>query len=493
MKILNTTLMSLLLAGYIVNFSGCLDDRTYFDNGKSSLKPTNLHPTPDDSDGDGLSNEREKELGTDPNNPDSDGDGIVDGGEVDTTKTDPKNPDTDSDGLKDGDEVFTHDTDPNNPDTDGDGLNDGDEVNKYHTDPKNPDTDGDGLNDGDEVNKLGTDPLKKDTDNDGVSDGLEVRGAITKDEFRKDQNGNEYGVDNPANTHHKDNPDVIDALDPMNDSDMDKRPNRPETVKGTDPLDPESFYPWIYETPKGKKMVEAGFVYVPAVDERGGFWMSQYEARATQDPVTPDYGDNFNNFVNAHFSVLNADKASGYDRDNSSGIPLYKAVFNNNGEAYKGIYAFEAAAILDASQIEGGWHISMPSIEEYEHLLKLFDASREADTVKNGILYNDGLVEEDYTAKVYDLKNSVHEFTSTLVKLDGFVKPNWWSGTLYRPASDEGAYAGSATSGQTGANDPYAVVIKRNDGTDIRFGISWGDTRRIGFRAASSYIKESDQ
>ncbi|MBL7163451.1 MAG: RHS repeat protein [Anaerolineales bacterium] len=35
-----------------------------------------------DSDGDGLSDEREKELGTDPNNPDTDGDGVNDGTEV---------------------------------------------------------------------------------------------------------------------------------------------------------------------------------------------------------------------------------------------------------------------------------------------------------------------------------------------------------------------------------------------------------------------------
>ncbi len=492
MKILNRSLISLIVAGYMVTTTGCLDDRSSFDNGVSSLGTTSLQPTADDSDGDGLTDQQEKELGTDPNNPDTDGDGLNDGAEVDTTKTNPKNPDTDGDGLNDGDEVFKYNTDPNNPDTDGDGLTDGDEVNKYHTDPLKADTDGDGLNDGDEVLKTHTDPLKADTDNDGVNDGLEVRGAITKDRFRKDQNGNEYGVDKPANTHHKDNPDVIDALDPMNDSDMDKRPNRPETVKGYDPLDPNSFYPWIYETKKGKKMVEAGFVYVPAIDENGGFWMSQYEARATQEVVAPDYG-NFSNFVNSHFKVLNEDSASGYDSANSSGIDLYKVAFNNNGSAYRGVYAFEAAAILDDSQIDGGWSTTLPSIKEYEQALKLFSVSGESDTVKNGVIYTDGQVEEDYSRKVYDLRNSVHEFTSTLVKIDGFNRPEWWSGELYRPASDEGAIAGSATNGQTGANDPYAVVIKRNNATDIRFGISYGDTNRIGFRAASNYIKESDK
>ncbi len=109
--------------------------------------------------------------------------------------------------------------------------------------------------------------------------------------------------------------------------------------------------------------------------------------------------------------------------------------------------------------------------------------------VTNGILYVDGQVEEEYTTSVYDLQNSTHEFSNTLVKLDGFTKPASWTGTLLSPPSDEGAIAGSATSGQTGSNEPYALAILRNDGVDIRFGISWGDSTRIGFRAASDYIK----
>ncbi len=489
MKKVTNSLLSILACTYLLSMTGCLDDRTKFlDDSKSTLGVNNLAPTPDDNDGDGLTNDQEKELGTDPSNPDTDGDGLNDGAEINDTKTDPKNPDTDGDGLSDGDEVFKYNTDPKNPDTDGDGLSDGDEVNKYHTDPLKPDTDGDGLNDGDEINKTHTDPLKADTDNDGVNDGLEVRGAITKDTFRKDQNGNEYSVDNPANTHHTDNPDVIDALDPMNDSDMDKRPNKTETIKGTDPLDPKSFYPWIYETPMGKKMVEAGFEYVPAIDDKGGFWISKYEARAISDSVvTPDYG-NFNDFVNSHFKVLNADLASGFESANSSGIELFRVAYNNSNDAYRGIYAFEAAAVIDASQIKDGYKTQLPSIQQYEHLVKLNNVSG-ADTVTNGILYSDGQVEEDYSRKVYELKNGVHEFTKTLVKVDGFTKPNWFSGEFYHPAGDEGAIAGSASSGNTGANDPYADVIKRADGVDIRFGISYGDSTRIGFRAASDYIK----
>lgn len=126
----------------------------------------------EDTDGDGLTNNEETSLGTDPNNPDTDRDELLDGDEVKQWHTDPLKPDTDGDGLSDGEEVIRRSLDPLNPDTDGDGLSDGDEVQRA-TDPLNPDTDKDGLKDGDEVN-LGTDPLKPDTDSDGLLDGQET-------------------------------------------------------------------------------------------------------------------------------------------------------------------------------------------------------------------------------------------------------------------------------------------------------------------------------
>jgi len=113
-----------------------------------------------DQDDDGLSDEKEAELGTDPSKPDTDGDGIDDGTEVGngTNPLDPNDPgkDTDDDGLKD-DKEPGFGTDPENPDTDGDGIKDGKEV-EIGTDPSEPDTDGDGINDGTEVDN-GTDPL----------------------------------------------------------------------------------------------------------------------------------------------------------------------------------------------------------------------------------------------------------------------------------------------------------------------------------------------
>jgi hypothetical protein len=58
-----------------------------------------------DSDGDGLSDTEEEELGLDPNNEDSDGDRLPDGEEV-KIGSDPKNVDTDGDTYWDGDEVL---------------------------------------------------------------------------------------------------------------------------------------------------------------------------------------------------------------------------------------------------------------------------------------------------------------------------------------------------------------------------------------------------
>lgn len=58
-----------------------------------------------DIDGDGLSNEEEEILGTDPENPDTDGDGLSDREEVKIYHTDPLHEDTDLDGYLDGPEV----------------------------------------------------------------------------------------------------------------------------------------------------------------------------------------------------------------------------------------------------------------------------------------------------------------------------------------------------------------------------------------------------
>jgi len=72
--------------------SGILDDQILFGE-------------PIDRDGDGLDDDREVLVGTDPKNWDSDGDELSDGDEVTIWKTDPLNPDTDGDTYLDGAEI----------------------------------------------------------------------------------------------------------------------------------------------------------------------------------------------------------------------------------------------------------------------------------------------------------------------------------------------------------------------------------------------------
>ena len=154
-----------------------------------------------DYDDDGVTNSREREIGTDENNPDTDGDGLTDGQEVFTYFTNPLLPDTDGDNLNDYEEVFKFNTNPTLADSDTDGLKDGeeivrktnplladtdrdtlldgDEVNKYKTDPLKSDSDDDTLSDGDEVSKYNTNPAVADTDNDGLRDGDEINQYLT--------------------------------------------------------------------------------------------------------------------------------------------------------------------------------------------------------------------------------------------------------------------------------------------------------------------------
>ncbi|GAB4508818.1 MAG: hypothetical protein Tsb004_08120 [Allomuricauda sp.] len=171
-----------------------------------------------DDDGDGLTNDEEISLATDPLNPDTDGDGVGDGQEV-TDTNDPLNPcdpaqsagyigydssntiwaaaDCDGDGVTNGDE-FTNGTDPyeGTIDTDGDGITDDNEINDStnQNDPCSPvqiagytgydssntiwaasDCDSDGVTNGEEFTN-GTDPYEGtvDTDGDGITDDNEI-------------------------------------------------------------------------------------------------------------------------------------------------------------------------------------------------------------------------------------------------------------------------------------------------------------------------------
>ena len=159
-----------------------------------------------DCDGDGLTDDEEEDLGTDPYDPDTDDDGIDDGTEVTgDNPTDPTDPDTDDDGLCDGPEdVSTVCFDGEDADADG-------EIDEGETDPNDADTDDDGLTDGDEVIVEETDPLLDDTDGDGIQDGTEV--GLTVDDIVDDTDETIFVADeDPTTTTDPNNPDTDDDM-----------------------------------------------------------------------------------------------------------------------------------------------------------------------------------------------------------------------------------------------------------------------------------------
>ena len=191
-----------------------------------------------DDDNDGLSDDEEASLGTNPLVGDSDGDGLQDGTELGRTTGTP-----DSFG---GTVSFQPDADPTtttNPlaaDTDGDGLTDGQEDPNFdgasprtiggtgttgsgETNPNNPDTDGDGLSDGDEVNVIGSNPLDTDTDDGTVSDGVEVGQGTDP--------VNDPSDDILSDTDGDGRPDSVDT-----DDDNDGLTDDEEAALGTNPL-----------------------------------------------------------------------------------------------------------------------------------------------------------------------------------------------------------------------------------------------------------------
>ncbi|OGO40875.1 MAG: hypothetical protein A2W36_02265 [Chloroflexi bacterium RBG_16_58_14] len=210
-----------------------------------------------DSDGDGLTNREEQELGTDPNNPDTDRDELLDGDEVKRLTTDPKNPDSDQDKLSDGEEVLRQGTDPKNPDTDADSLSDGDEVMQHRTDPKKPDTDSDTLNDGDEVARK-TNPLKADSDDDGLNDGAEVQ--LGTDPLKPDTDNDRLtdGVEGKNGRECPDplNPDtdgdgIVDGLDldPCNPSNPSLTATAATGIPSVTPVTPTVIVPSVTPPP----------------------------------------------------------------------------------------------------------------------------------------------------------------------------------------------------------------------------------------------------
>lgn len=156
-----------------------------------------------DQDSDGLPDVVEIRFGTDVLLTDSDNDGLTDAQEVLqlTAFTSGTLADTDEDGVPDADEDSDGDgisnfdeceigTNPAAPDSDHDSLPDADEV-SGETDPTAADTDGDGVDDGFEV-RVGLDPTEADSDGNGVDDGAD-EADVTLSAAQANYGPEEYG------------------------------------------------------------------------------------------------------------------------------------------------------------------------------------------------------------------------------------------------------------------------------------------------------------
>jgi len=466
--ILKTSLASVIASAYILSFTGCIEDRTDFS--KNSLvaeveeegEEIIINPN-DDDDNDGLTNQEEADEGTDPKDPDSDDDGLDDGLEVKKIGTSPTTSDTDKDGVTDGIEVLG--TYEDNIDPEGKVTTAGEN--------KTP------LKDGEDGLKV-----------------LDVENPISIAD---------WGDKSAANIHKNpqtDPNDKIDALDPMNDSDYDKRPNANEKIKNTDPLDQKSFYPWIYETPTGKLMEEAGFAYIPGgfdLDGDGsketGFWMAKYEARGDVDTTITIGG--LSDFINSHF----APSTSTYVNSIAllSGEPLFVPKYDTNiGLSLTGMYGYEMAALIAENQVVGdanitGEPIKLPLNKQYAHVLELIKGNR-TDYVKNGITGYDENVEEDYERAIFEISSNNRELTRDLLELKKFTAlPLWWnvSNTLKSDKDKAAASANVFVAGDTGVGleqDDFAVIIRDGDKLDLRYGVTYAEKTYNSFRAASDYL-----
>ena len=211
-----------------------------------------------DSDGDGIPDYQEIAMGMDPYNADSDGDGLADGLE-----------DNDSDGISNADEIIFG-TNPNNRDSDGDGISDYLEIWVYGTDPtfSDIDTDGDGFPDSyEELDEICSDPnmLDHDMDGDGIPDVVE--GCLGTDYTSADSDGD--GMNDGQEMLMGLNPLIQDAID----GDGDGIPDIVEEWLGTNPDDPSDKGDAMKAlVNKGIELLKQGFDFFfgDSSDECGG-------------------------------------------------------------------------------------------------------------------------------------------------------------------------------------------------------------------------------
>ncbi len=531
------------------------------------------NPKNSDSDTDGLDDKYEIENGLNPINADTDGDGLSDGEEVNTYDTDPKDSDSDNDGISDGDEVNTYHSDPKDMDSDDDGLNDGLEVNTYHSNPmktdsdddgledkyevdnglnpSNPDTDGDCLLDSFELNEYHTDANNSDTDGDGVEDGIEIYSyspdnlkvaCLTSPETLLGLSNNTPAKDNLYAHDEANSTDVINALDPLNDSDGDGQVNikEVECKEEGNPKDKTKMCPWAIENADGTALVEYGFAYIPGgfdVDKdginEGGFWVSSYQARKTGVEISKSaMGTTIgkvNSFIQKKFKMVNAtelisetitgyidavlvDPPKGNELDFSDEVKAGTKRLSN-------MMPFVAMASLEKFKLTNrngevvDINVSMPSLKQYAHIKKLLDADKanggDGTHIRNGLLAVDknvplagygkiiqefGTGYKEYLSSIMQMKNSAGEVVCTGCP---WVRDWMDIDTNNVLKNEEGAGANSTIDigmGGGSSKDNYGVLVRGGRTLDLTqgpAGIETDDTgthNGISFRGATPYL-----
>ncbi|MCH9739637.1 MAG: MSCRAMM family adhesin SdrC [Epsilonproteobacteria bacterium] len=532
---------------------------------KYEMEHSEVNATNPDTDGDTLSDGDEVNLyGTRPDSPDSDDDGLGDAYEVSHDEVDATNPDTDGDGLTDGDEVNTYLTLPNNSDSDDDNLTDGDEVNTYLTLPNNPDSDSDGLSDYQELFVYGTNPLLSDSDGDCLLDGFEILNYETN-ATNSDTDGdtvedglevysydtselNTTCIDSPETLEGGHNPspaidgipdiahDVINALDPSNDSDGDGQSNVYENncTEG-DPKDSTKLCPYVFDTEEGNILTEHGYSYIPGgfdVDgdgvNEGGFWMSRYQARNTGVIISSEEViarvDNVNKYVSKNFKVLNRNiQVTSYKEQSLSettALAGNELIFDEESVAglkrisnftpYLALVCLEQYHLKDKNGTDVEIDVTMPTLKQYMHVKQLLDADMENNGdgrhIRNGLLGTDKNVPLfEYSLIIDEFGEERKEYVRNLVQLrdtfgnktfDITTVPAWWEidETKFK-FFNEGANSTQDLGHGIGPDkDPYAVIVRGGEVLDITEGISGaltddeGQTNGISFRAATPYL-----
>jgi len=499
--------------------------------------------TNSDSDEDGLNDYEElNSYGTDPNNNDIDSDGLLDGEEIKIYETNVTNPDSDGDGLNDYEEVNSYNTNPNSNDTDSDGLSDSDEIKTYETNATNSDTDGDCLLDSFEILHYETNATNPDTDGDKVNDGVELY-SYNLNELNITCLSTPETLVGGYNTHPpKDGipdatTDVINALDPTNDSDGDGQSNiRENNCSQGDPLDKSKICPFETDSEDGRTLLAYGYAYVPGgfdVDgdgkNEGGFWMSRYQARKSGVVIPSenisDIIGNINQYISKEFRVLNKNvQVLSYDerilteQEVTAGNELLFKETDIAGEprisSYTPLLANACLSQYHLTDNNGSSldiNISMPTMKQYLQVKMLLDADfkdgGDGRHIRNGLLANDPNVPlKTFSLVIEEFGEKYKEFVKNIIELrdinghDAFDSsraiPKWWDVDSSKVEEFEnGATSGTDIGQGTGPeSDMYGVVVRGGDVFDVRISVTGtesdgdGETNGISFRAATPYL-----